>query len=1338
MTQTGHDGLPQDPLSQAYDNLQRQLSQVQNELIYWRNAALTAQRTPTGGGVAPVSQDENLGAKSIAGVDVFMLRCHAGTIQYINSSFGQYLQSRKEELVGQNLQVLRRYLSASIVDFIANPPEDQCTVRMTDEEKNTLLDIRITRQEDVTDVVLQDVTNQEVFKSYILRYIPTELRNLTEEDLNTFRYPDRRYMSVSFVDLRGFTELSEKMTPEEVRTTINNYLEEAIGAVEENHGTVDKIIGDQVMALFGAPRYYQDHALRAIKTACDQVHRINLLRQQFIELGKLLPYCGVGINTGEMVVGNIGSQNRQDYTALGAAVNLAARLCDAARPSEVLMTEATLQAALAALPEFWDFSETTWEQQDATPFTTGKVEGVYLLEGDRQNKAILIGPGVKEDPSRAEYVFRYLYSLKIKGISEILPIISVSSPKQEVTLQLDDGKVVQTESERILGKYRLLEMIKRGGMGEVWRGKDSFGNEVAVKTLIGGEIATERQIRRFKREAQMMARLVHRRICRILEVGEVDQVSFIAMEYIKGIDLADLLEWPDGQPPDYAQFQAEQFSLQSLVAEMRSGVNNLPPPVPGAVVTEATYRVLPENVTLQTMIATCGAVQYAHSHGVLHRDLKPSNIMIREEGEPVVMDFGLAKVQGQKEHEVSMSLSMSGELIGTLEYMAPEQAVDSRNITPAADVYSLGAILYQMVTGKKPFNASGNLLADIQTLQIHTVIPPRKLNRLCSQDLEIIILKALRSDPKERYATISALRGDLERYRNGEVITARSASLLDRMVKRVNRNKALSGAVGIFILLLLVAGIAYAVDSHQQNVKLQQLLEQSTLDKKAADEARKSAENALSRYEEQRRLAEKAQKDIKDKDDVITKSENFSKSMETAAYTAQANLANRSLDQAKNLLKNMRLKDAIISARQATLDAPQYADAWWWYATALSADQQFDAAAKAFDEGARFAADKNQYKQAAQKARQDLSELNSFLGQYQFRTAKGEPVSREEHLKAADMFVDGGKFTEAAAAFQAANRLPNAFSADIRVQQFMAEARKLKPDLSTKKTRFEIVDNHFRKIDLSTDGFTILPSLTGVEADELILSGLPVTDLSPLAQGKFLRIDLARTPVTDLSALRNTGVKQIVLTGSKIASLTSLSGIKLELLDLSRTAITDLSPLSDAPPDTLIVANTQVEDLGPVSGGKFQNLDVSYTQVKSPRFSAQFRAVKLNLEGSRITDVRSLAGLTIEWLDLSNTPIKDISPLEYNALKGLDISNTDVDSLISVERMPLVFLDIRMTRVRDLEPIENLPIESLRLSPQRILRGLDVVKRMPQLKQVGDEQVFTPMDFLSKVNAAAP
>ncbi len=231
-------------------------------------------------------------------------------------------------------------------------------------------------------------------------------------------------------------------------------------------------------------------------------------------------------------------------------------------------------------------------------------------------------------------------------------------------------------------------------------------------------------------------------------------------------------------------------------------------------------------------------MQFAHEHGVLHRDLKPGNILLREDGEPLVADFGLAKLSADGTH----SLSVTGHVVGTLENMAPEQAESSKDVDERADVYSLGTILYQMLTGRRHFEATGNIIGDAQALQTHEPPKLRSINPNIDPDLEIITLKALRNDPAERYRNVAALRADIERFRKGEVISAKPVQAVDLIKKLIQRNRAVAAVTAASILIFITGAlVAIVILSHQL---------------KRAQDASDFARQQQSFAEEQRALAE--------------------------------------------------------------------------------------------------------------------------------------------------------------------------------------------------------------------------------------------------------------------------------------------------------------------------------------------------------------------------------------------------------------------------------------------------------------------------------------------------
>jgi len=281
------------------------------------------------------------------------------------------------------------------------------------------------------------------------------------------------------------------------------------------------------------------------------------------------------------------------------------------------------------------------------------------------------------------------------------------------------------------GDYELFEELGRGGMGVVWRAREMARDRiVALKQLVRGLASTPQDIERFRVESQAAAGLAHPHIVPVFQVGECDGQPYFTMQYIEGTTLARKLA--DGP--------------------------------------------LPAQNAARLLIPVCRAVHYAHDRGVLHRDLKPSNILIDRQGNPYVSDFGLAK-----RIDVDPTLTPSGAFLGTPSYMPPEQAGNSSSgrrapLGPAADVYSLGAILYHMLTGRPPFQAATAIETMLLALE-HDPMPPRALNPRVDSDLEMIALKCLQKSPALRYPSAAALAEDLESFLRGDPVSARSTSL---------------------------------------------------------------------------------------------------------------------------------------------------------------------------------------------------------------------------------------------------------------------------------------------------------------------------------------------------------------------------------------------------------------------------------------------------------------------------------------------------------------------------------------------------------------------------------
>jgi WD40 repeat protein len=339
-----------------------------------------------------------------------------------------------------------------------------------------------------------------------------------------------------------------------------------------------------------------------------------------------------------------------------------------------------------------------------------------------------------------------------------------------------------SESRARLGDFELLEELGRGGTGTVWQARQlSLNRRVALKLLALPALSDEEARQRFEREAQAIAALHHPNIVQIYEIGAHEGRPFFVMELIAGGNLS-------------ARLRGALPATRQAAGWLR---------------------------------ALAQAVAHAHSRGVIHRDLKPANILLDASDKPFLTDFGLAKVLGTES-----DLTLTGLAVGSAPYMAPEQA-EGRNeaVGPAADIHALGAVLYQMLTGRPPFLA-GTLAATLKQVADTDPVPPRKLNPSAPRDLETICLKCLEKLPARRYASAQDLADDLERFLNDQPIRARPVPFSER-VWRACRHRPLVSALSAALLLTAVGGVATVTMQWRKkeaaNARLQEHLWQGQL-----------------------------------------------------------------------------------------------------------------------------------------------------------------------------------------------------------------------------------------------------------------------------------------------------------------------------------------------------------------------------------------------------------------------------------------------------------------------------------------------------------------------------
>jgi tRNA A-37 threonylcarbamoyl transferase component Bud32 len=429
------------------------------------------------------------------------------------------------------------------------------------------------------------------------------------------------------------------------------------------------------------------------------------------------------------------------------------------------------------------------EQPDATEHLDRRLEAVlhaYLQAvdaGQQPDREVLL----RRHPDLAEELIAFFAD------QDRVERLARQMRPEEPSPPTAPGEADSPNTVRYFGDYELLQEIGRGGMGVVHRARQvSLNRAVALKMILSGRFASAADLQRFRVEAEAAASLDHPNIVPIYEVGEHRGQHYFTMKLIEGVSLSQELARRAALP-------AEESQGSSL--RLWAGV----------------------------MATVARAVHHAHQRGILHRDLKPANILLAplcpDGFEPHVTDFGLAKRMASPEHQAGETLTQSGAIVGTPAYMAPEQASGRKGLTTAADVYGLGAILYECLTGRPPFRAESPLDTVVQVLH-DEVVRPRALAPHVPRDLETVCLKCLEKDPSRRYGSAEALAEDLERWLAGKPIGARPAGPVRRTWTWVRQRPwVISTVVGL--LLLFTGCLAYALWAQARQMESSALYQQA-------------------------------------------------------------------------------------------------------------------------------------------------------------------------------------------------------------------------------------------------------------------------------------------------------------------------------------------------------------------------------------------------------------------------------------------------------------------------------------------------------------------------------
>ena len=1245
-------------------------------------------------------------------------------VLYANEGMASYLRVSKSDLNGAPLEALAKRAQGEVAACFHRPEGGRRSTSLVTDSDGRVFEVKVISEAGVMDIVFDEVTTADSICRDLRSISGTSVDLLNEEELRTARTPERRFMTVSLSRLNGVTHLAGRLDPMEIQLMVNSFVEEVSDAILDTGCTAYPVSGEAVAGLFGAPRYFADHPLRAIHAACSQIEKTAKLTAGFSRQGKEMPPMSCGIWTGEVFVGSLGNSKTRHYSAIGQPVDFAAELCRLARPGEVLVSETTLKSVVKCLPDGWqairadsqdepDLGDFQWGGQGIEPLSNDMIKGIWL-----------IGPGIDTDSSRVEFYLEYLWSLRISELEDPVPILRVVRPSGDSHgVELSEDNVVSSQFVQTLGKYKLVSVIGTGGMGKVWKALDRYGNIVAIKVLHAGETTSETQVKRFRREAEIMARLPHRNICRVLEMNEFDGIQYLVMEFVDGLTLSELLNDPlpayltGGRSvlPDIQQLIAAVLSEKSTRPdEPEEGEEGPPPRI-------RKSRILPVDQALNVFLRICDAVQFAHEHGVLHRDLKPGNILLREDGEPLVADFGLAKIDSSGDS--GPSLSVSGHVVGTLENMAPEQAESSKDVDERADLYSLGTILYQMLTGHRHFDATGNIVTDAQALQHHEPVRLRSLNPKLDADLEIIVLKCLRNTPIQRYRSVAALKADIKHYLRGEAISARPVSAIELVRKLILRNRTVSVVIASSVLILACSSaFAFWKITDRMNAAEQSAKEaeyQRSLAINSANLAKQKsleAEKSLALAEEQIKKAKYAEKAAADATTLAAKAKDQTADAlmdsEEQRKARQAIKERLDLETAKNAALQSELEkkpDKSGTDLQGSTPPPPALDE----VAKTQAASGMSIARKAFRQ--QLTRDSlAQYPHNPEMVARILSEgiegvSKALLADPTF--APGWMMKGRLHLACMEIKQASESFRKAADV----GGIKNAGGPS----QLAEECNAL----------IGICDSLRKMSQLSNERYvrgTLLLESRGA-GDDLLVAGILAYFKDKAVVKKFSTdpspIGRAMLPAEQALAILvpDTGSGRIIFNDSGAGKDITISGMQ---------KLVNLAPLRTLSPTRIRIFGAETIDHQSLADlPNLDSLDLGGCLISrfDPPYVRRFRNLRtLSLRDTKTLDLGILSIMpNLETLDISNSLVVDLGQLPFFArsLRTVDAGNLALKNLIGLRDLPL---------------LTKLTISPDKITDKAGLPTLQQLTKLQVLRAPGEPENQAPMVFWQKLAASKP
>ncbi len=759
-----------------------------------------------------------------------------------------------------------------------------------------------------------------------------------------------------------------------------------------------------------------------------------------------------------------------------------------------------------------------------------------------------------------------------------------------------------------IGPYKLLAKLGQGGMGTVYKALHTrLEKVVALKVLPADRLRDPDAVARFEREMKAVGKLDHPHIVRALDAGDADGRHFLVMEYVEGIDLGALIK--HNGPLGVAD-------ACELIRQAALGL------------------------------------QAAHSRGMVHRDIKPRNVMLaaQEFGPPVVkvLDLGLARLSVSRASEAN-DLTETGHIMGTVDYMAPEQAGDAHSVDIRADVYSLGATLYTLLTGGSVFEGRPykTFMQKLSALATEPIPPIRERREGIPDELATIVHRMLATDPVERFASPAEVADTLEPFAAGTDLAALLAAVPIEFTESVatgpavTRTRPASGS----------PDRAAEDDSRDETVPHQTAL-QETLPEELAP---KVIVGSL----RQRRDSTPW----------------FRRSVAVVAV---------------GLAGILVLAAILLSLRtpygEVVVELPEDVPAEW--AKQLKIEVRGDGDVQVVDAASGWSIDVKKGKYAVQLAGGDdrfaieEDSVTVTRGKKTFvRVTLVPPPSPSSRAAGGEGIAAVWKPTsEQQAFFDAVAKL----SPEDQIEKVREKLVEVNPQFDG-KAKYKIESGAVVEFSFVSDEVTdIWPVRAFSELQTLQCAAssyheAKLADLSPLTGLHLTTLACFSTRVSDLSPLSGMPLKSLYIGSTQVSDLSPLTGMELQVLHCEQTRITDLSPLEHMPLSDLRFYRTNVSDLSPLTGMPLTMLHCSETQV---------------------SDLSPLKGMPLTYLMFWATPVSDLSPLEGMPLTELGCQETRVSDLSSLIGLPLqsIFCDLRLFHARDDEILRALPLRNLNSS----------------------------------------